>query len=336
MRIADTFHKRTVVVVAIASLGISALAGCTAVAKPQPPTLTTKAAAALYLDASCSVDAAVDLWTNAVNIARDGTATTGPDLDNLKSASLGYQKATSAAAVSLGHPKAAWPTSVRKSIAVVRAFYLNEQDSLASMADATTMSDEADAYGDVPSPKKSVAASKLIRSKLGLPSPSAPNSCPPPPPLTIDESRGVLITGTGYTYNAPTGWTLPKRAEQADSYAIAAKPDAKGLYDTVNVLGAESNGDSFDAEEQNGVEYLDQVVKAADIQVRPRVEIAGELSVHISSLVTHQGVTRWNEQYLVNHDGNAFTITFNFDEAETQSAREALANSVLASWNWTS
>ncbi len=101
------------------------------------------------------------------------------------------------------------------------------------------------------------------------------------------------------------------------------------------MLGADANTDTFDEEEQNGVAYLEQVVRATAIQVRPRVEIAGEESVHISSLSTHEGTTRRTEQYLVTPDGTAWTITFDFNEAESQADREALAESVLASWTWT-
>jgi hypothetical protein len=108
-----------------------------------------------------------------------------------------------------------------------------------------------------------------------------------------------------------------------------------GLYDTINVLIQPTNHDSFNAEEQHGVEYLQQVVGATAIQVRPRVEIAGAEAVHISSLQTQRGIVRRDEQYLVTHDGTDLTITFNFDEAEPQPDRETLAEAVLASWTWT-
>jgi hypothetical protein len=113
------------------------------------------------------------------------------------------------------------------------------------------MSDAAAASSEFPDPSKANAASKLIRSKLGLPSEDSAKSCPAPPALSTAPAAGLLITGTGYMFHAPVGWTLPTRAVQGDSYAISAKPDAKGYYETINVVIKPSNKDSFFVKEQN-------------------------------------------------------------------------------------
>jgi hypothetical protein len=309
-------RRQTAIVVAIASLGLAALTGCTSgTPKPEPTVLTTKSAGAYYLGTTCKADATGEMFTAAVNIAEQSSAATGPDLDNSKSAAVAYESASRVAATSFDNPKAAWPTSVRKSVLVMRDQYLAELPALKAMAKANPMSDEATSYSHFPDTTKALAASKHIRSKLGLPSNDASDSCPPPPGLSAALATGLLIAGTGYTFHAPAGWTLPKRVPQANAYAIAARPDAEGFYDTINVLGADSNTDSFDEEEQNGVAYFEQAVGATAIQVRPRIEIAGEESVHISSLQTHEGATRWTEQYLVTHIDAAWTITFDFNEA---------------------
>jgi hypothetical protein len=329
----NRFRKRAVSVVAVATIGIALLSGCTsATPKSQPTMLTTKAAGAYYLATTCKANAKADLYADAISIARQSSANTGPDLDNLKSAAGAYLQASQDAAVSLDNPMAAWPASVRKSILVVRKGYMAERQSLQDLYGATSMSAAAAAASEFPDPSKANAASNLIRSKLGLPSSDSANSCPPPA-LSAAPATGMLITGTGYTFHAPAGWTLPTKAVQGDSYAISAKPDAKGFYDTINVVIRPSNKDSLSAEELNGAEYLLQVTKATAVQVRPRVEIAGEEGVHISSLTNHGGVRR-NEQYLVTRDGMDLYVTFNFDPAESQTDREALAESVLASWTW--
>lgn len=328
--------KRTALAIAVAAFGVAALAGCTSgTSKPEPATLTTKEAGAYYLATTCKVDAAADLISAAINIAEQSTESSGPDLDNLKVAALGYEKATRVAASDLDKPKAAWPASVRSAVVVLRNQYVDQLSPLTAMANADQMSDAAAALSDLPDSTKASAAAKTIRSKLGLPLSTASNSCPPPPTLSVAPATGVLITGTGYTFHAPSGWTLPTSSVQADSYAISATPNMGGLYDTINVLIQPTNHDSFNAEEQHGVEYLQQVVGATAIQVRPRVEIAGAEAVHISSLQTQRGIVRRDEQYLVTHDGTDLTITFNFDEAEPQPDRETLAEAVLASWTWT-
>jgi len=330
----NSFRKRAVSVVAVATIGIAVLSGCTsATPKAKPTTLTTKAAGAYYLATTCKANAKADLYADAISIAERSSANAGPDLDNLKSAAGAYLQASQEAAVSLDSPMAAWPASVRKSILVVRNGYMAERQSLQDLYGATSMSDAAAAASEFPDPSKSNAASNLIRSKLGLPSSDSAKSCPPPPALSAAPATGMLITGTGYTFHAPSDWTLPTKAVQGDSYAISAKPDAKGFYDTINVVIRRSNKDSFSVEELNGAEYLLQVTKATAVQVRPRVEIAGEEGVHISSL-TNQGVIRRNEQYLVTRDEMDLYVTFNFDPAESQTDREALAESVLASWTW--
>jgi hypothetical protein len=57
--------------------------------------------------------------------------------------------------------------------------------------------------------------------------------------------------------------------------------------------------------------------------------------VHVSSLLSRGGITRRNELYDVTRGGSDYIITFDFNEAESQAAREAFADSVLASWTWT-
>lgn len=331
-----SFRKRTVIVVAVATIAITSLSGCTSgTPKPKPTSLSPRAAAAYYLATTCKVDAKSDLFSQAVDVAGQSTEKTGPDLDNLKTAAHDYMNASQDGALSLDDPKAPWPASVRKSVVVVRNEYMSELRSLQDVYGALDMSMADAGAAEFRSTAKGVAADKLIRSKLGLPSNTSDKACPPPPPFSGTPASGVLIKGTGYTFHAPTGWTPPDRPQKEDSYAISARPDAKGYYDTVNVIISPANNDNFPTEELAGAEYLLQVTKATAVQVRPRVEFAGEEAVHISDVTDHQGVTRRNEQYLVTHDGTDLYITFAFDVAEPQNTRESLAESVLASWSWT-
>jgi hypothetical protein len=338
---AGKVRKQTAVIVAVASLGIAALTGCTSgPPTPQRTVLTTKSAGAYYLATMCPVNVAADAMSAAENTAEKSTSETGPDLDSLKAAALAYENASRAAADRLDNPKVVWPASVRKSILVLRHQFLAEVPPLKEMATATKMSDEAADTHDFPDTTKVTAAIKLIRSTLGLPS-TASNTCAAPGSTpsasSVAPATGVLIEGAGgaYTFHAPVGWTIPKNAPQADAYAIAAEPDAKGFYDTINVLPAPSTTTNLDEEEQGGVSYLEQAMKATHVQVRPRIMIAGEEGVHLSSLQTQDGVALWSEQYRVNHGGIAFTINFDFHETESQAVREALAESVLATWAWT-
>jgi hypothetical protein len=332
----NALRMQPLTVIAVAAIAIAALTGCSSSnPTPRPTVMSAKAAGAYYLTTTCKVNAQGDLFAAALDVARQSSASTGPDLDNLKSATAAFRDATQTAAHGLDHPRAAWPASVRQSVSVIHSQYLAELPSLEAMMRASQMSDAAAGYSRFPDSTKAAAATKRIRSKLGLPPITASNSCPPPPALSVAPATGVLVTGTGYSYHAPAGWTIPKDAPQADSYAISAKPDTQGVYDTVNVLIQPTNRDSLVTEEQQGVDYLEQAVHATAIQVRPHVEIAGAESIHISSLQTRHGITLRTDQYLVTHDGADLYVTFDFNAAEPQPAREALAESVLGSWAWT-
>jgi hypothetical protein len=155
-----------------------------------------------------------------------------------------------------------------------------------------------------------------------------------PPALAVDPATGVLLTGTGYSLNAPEGWEVPSDAPpQADVFAVAP-PDADGFYNTVNVLFAPANGESADTKETNGVAYLDGT-GATEVQVRPRVAVAGIASVHFSAARTSSnGSTYRSEQYIVTANGLDYTVTFVFGLTVPQADREALAESALASWTW--
>jgi hypothetical protein len=340
MKMTGEFIKRTIIAIAVASLGVAALAGCTSgTPTPQRTALTTKAAAAYYLATTCEVNAAEDTFNAALNAAEQSTSQTGPALDNLKAAALAYEKADRAAADRLGNPKVVWPASVRKSITVMHDASADELPSLKAMATATRMQDEATALSDFPKSTKAGAAVQNIRSRLGASS-TASNTCAAsgstPSATPVAPATGILIKGAGggYTFHVPVGWTVPKDAPKADAFAISAKADADGVFDTVNVLPAPATTDSLDQVEQNGVSYLEEVMKATHVTVRPRVVVAGVESVHISSLRTQGSISEWDEQYSIERSGIAYTVTFAFNSSEPQAEREALAESVLASWTW--
>jgi hypothetical protein len=340
MKMTGKFIKRSVIAVTVASLGVAALAGCTsATPTSQRTALTMKAAAAYYLATTCDVNAAEDTFNAALNAAEQSTSQTGPALDNLKAAALAYEKANRAAADRLDNPKVVWPASIRKSITVLHDASVDELPSLKTMATATRMSDEAAALNRFPKSTKAGAAVQNIQSKLHVSS-TASNTCAAPgstPSTTpVAPATGILIKSASgdYTFHVPAGWKVPKDAPKADAFAISARADADGVFDTVNVLPAPATTDSLDEVEKKGVSYLEEVMGATHVTVRPRIEIAGVESVHISSLRTQNGISEWDEQYTVEHSGIAFTVTFAFNAGESQGVREALAESVLATWTW--
>jgi hypothetical protein len=328
--------KKGTIFLAIAAVCAAALTGCTAGSStPYHNALTTKSAGAYYEKTTCNLNSAEHSFSVALLNAQQSTESTGPDLDALKTAALNYQKASRAAAAHLDGAKVVWPASVRKQIVVLTKELKAMIGPLGEMGAGQQMSDEQVGYKDLPDNSGAAAAIKVIHSKLGLGSDTS-SSCPASKPaaFTVPPATGIVVKGTGYSFHAPAGWRPPTRAVKADSYAISAKPDAKGVYDTVNVLVGSPNSDSLDAQEQNAAQYLEQVIRSTQVKIRPRVEIAGAESVHVSSLRAQQGISEWSEQYAVTHDGATYTITFAFQTSESQSTRDALADSVLGSWTW--
>jgi hypothetical protein len=169
------------------------------------------------------------------------------------------------------------------------------------------------------------------------PSPSAPTTQETAPPETsADPATGELITGSGYSFNAPDGWAIPADAPAAaDVFVIAPTSDAAGFTDNVNVvLSPAAAGEvTPDQIEAIGGQELEGA-GAADVQVRPRVTIAGAESAHFSAQFSRSGITYLIEQYYAADAGQTYVITFSFGEAVALEDREALAESVLATWTW--
>lgn len=169
-------------------------------------------------------------------------------------------------------------------------------------------------------------------------SPSAPIAGETAPPaISVDPATGDLLEGTGYTVNAPEGWAVPPDAPPvADIYAVADEPDPdnSALVDTVNVLLGPASDESLAEFETGAARYLEEAKNAKDVEVRPRVQIAGTECVHIAAHYTDPGTSRWTEQYTLVDSGTAYTITFTFRESVERADREAVAESVLATWTW--
>lgn len=155
------------------------------------------------------------------------------------------------------------------------------------------------------------------------------------PATTAEPATGELITGTGYSFNAPESWTsfAGSMPTGVDVVAIAATADADGFSDNINVVLSPAGEVAADVVETAGVSELEGA-GAADVTVRPRVTVAGADSAHLSAQFTASGATYQIEQYYATNAGQTYVITFSFGLSASQADREAVAGSVLASWTW--
>jgi hypothetical protein len=165
------------------------------------------------------------------------------------------------------------------------------------------------------------------------PSPTPSTGETAPPVSTVDPAAGDTITGTGYSFNAPEGWSAPPSLPSGVDTVAADLADADGFSDNVNVLLSPAGEVTAEQVESAGVAELEGV-GATNIEVRPRVTVAGAESAHLTAELTSSGATYLFDQYYATNAGQTYVITFSFSDTESQADREALAESVLASWTW--
>lgn len=183
-----------------------------------------------------------------------------------------------------------------------------------------------------------LAASALVLAGCSLAAPQAPDTGGDTggdvPTSDAAPATGELITGDGYSYNVPDGWGLPPQDVGSGSDTIALDlTDDDGFSDNVNVLLSPAGTITSDQVEEVGVDELEGA-GATGVEVRPRVGVAGEESAHLTATFTQSGATYQIDQYYPTHDGQTYVVTFSFSETVSQADREALAESVLASWTW--
>jgi len=165
------------------------------------------------------------------------------------------------------------------------------------------------------------------------PAPSPGTGESAPPASTTDPATGDTITGTGYSFNAPEGWVIPGSAPAGVDTVVADPADIDGFTDNINVLLSPAGALTADQVEVAGPAELESV-GATNIEVRPRLNVAGSESAHLTAQLSSGGATYLFDQYYATNADQTYVITFSFSDTESQQDRETLAESVLASWTW--
>jgi hypothetical protein len=179
-----------------------------------------------------------------------------------------------------------------------------------------------------------VAATALVLAGCSITAPPSPDPQTEAPTSDAAPATGDLITGDGYSYHVPEGWGLPPQDLGTGSDTLALDlADDDGFKDNVNVLLSPAGEITADQVEAAGPPELESS-GATDIEVRPRVAIAGEESAHLAAVFTQGTATYQIDQYYPTHEGQTYVVTFSFSQTVSQADREALAESVLASWAW--
>ena len=165
----------------------------------------------------------------------------------------------------------------------------------------------------------------------------APGASTPVPEASSESDNGLTLEGSGYTFVIPQGWIeldpkLVSGISMLEVVGVSQTP-TNGFSNNVNVVASPSGPLSSQQFEVAGTMEL-EAVGAIDVRVRDRVWVAGAESAHLSAVLTESGLKYHTEQYALANGKNAFVVTFSFGYGTPESERDALSNSVLATWTW--
>lgn len=161
-------------------------------------------------------------------------------------------------------------------------------------------------------------------------SPSAPRS-------TAAAATGESVSGDGFTFTAPEGWSVLDAAQMPsiNFLALAGKDgDPDGFGENVNVIEDPTIvGIDLDQIEGSISKVLEGVT--SEVAVGDRLQIDGETASAVTAL--YDGAVSYRTlQHIVEHDGTGYIITFSFSEDVPAAEQLEIAGSVAATWQWTS
>lgn len=160
----------------------------------------------------------------------------------------------------------------------------------------------------------------------------APGDSVPGAPAT-----GARIVGSGYAFNAPSGWhditrQLRRNGQEIDTGAGEDRREATTVRENVNVAVSTGSSMTLDAYERGAPDRLSFMV--ADLETYDRVQIDGMEAAHVGG-VAHTGEASFVlEQFVVVRGDTMYTVSFAVDVDRSRADRENLIDSVLASWEW--
>lgn len=164
----------------------------------------------------------------------------------------------------------------------------------------------------------------------------SPSETTSPSESTSEEptSSGSTVTGTGYTFDVPEGWSeqaYPEGAAAQTPDAFAANgADNDGFTDNVNVLLSPVKDVTEEMIEQ---EFAAQNAK---VNFEENVTISGSDSLHATTTMTVSGVDYDIEQfYPADSEGQVYVVTFSFSPELPQEDRDQVIDQTLGTWTWT-
>jgi hypothetical protein len=148
-----------------------------------------------------------------------------------------------------------------------------------------------------------------------------------------EPANGDTIKTDDFTYAVPDGW---KEAESpATSLAINLE-DQDGFSDNITVIRDDTIvGLDRDKLQVAALDLL-KGVDSSGIRTRDPVQIDGEEAVHAGSLNKLNDTKYRTEQYAVRHGEAGFIVMISFSPDVPTPERDAVSESILATWKWAS
>jgi hypothetical protein len=150
-----------------------------------------------------------------------------------------------------------------------------------------------------------------------------------------EAATGETVTGTGYSFSVPEGWGVPAdQPKPAGVDTLAGDLQSTAAFvSNVNVVLSPAGELTTEQAESAGAQELEGI-GATDLQVLDRAKIAGSEAAHLTAVVTASGVEYRIDQYYVSNAGQTYVITFSVETTMSEADRAAIADAVLASWQW--
>ncbi|MFJ6677604.1 hypothetical protein ACIQLK_00590 [Microbacterium sp. NPDC091382] len=184
----------------------------------------------------------------------------------------------------------------------------------------------------------------MLASGLALAGCAAPTESPdssrvetpaPDADAEFSPAAGDTITAEQYSLTLPEGWGFPDGAPEGfDETTFAADLRIEdGYRDNLNILVSPGGEVTSEQVEETAVAQLEEA-GASDVRALERVTAAGSESAHLTARVG-QGETSYAiDQFYLVDAGQTYIVTFAADVDKPQAERDALALSVLATWQW--
>jgi len=150
----------------------------------------------------------------------------------------------------------------------------------------------------------------------------------------VDAATGDVISGTGFSFNAPEGWTDAKDVLPTALAVAANRNDSDGFSDNINVIEDKTIVGVDRDDLEKAVKRVLEGVNAQDVTIKDPVEVDGEEAVTVAAVLEQNGTKYRTEQFAVSHDGKGYVVTFSFSDTVSEDDREDLTDSVLETWKW--